>query len=316
MNEDMVSIPNSATRGRISRRIGVAIAIASGLVIAVEIAARTTRATHNRRVRDLGDKLSVTVQGSGPPVVFLHGFRGSGRYWEPQVRRLAAEHQVIIVDLLGFGESPWPADASYDVTGHLDAIHRTVDPILRARPATVVGHSMGAILAAEYARRYRGEVSGLILLNAPMFRSENEAQSRIKEMSPMAEMFSVQRFWARASCDLVCAFRPLLFKIAPRLEPDIPPHVARDAVLHRWESFDRTLRNVVLRSNVEQTMRELSSMPMTILHGTEDHITDRDRLEAIAAETGATLVFIPGDHNMYLRNPDEVVERIAEALKR
>jgi len=160
------------------------------------------------------------------------------------------------------------------------------------------------------------EVSGLIVLDAPMFRSEGEAQSRIKEMSPMASMFSVQRFWARVSCDLVCAFRPLLFRIAPRLEPDIPPDVARDAVLHRWESFDRTLRNVVLRSNMEQTLRALVPLPITILHGTEDRITDRVRLEAIAAETGAKLVFLPGDLDMYLRHPDEVVSQIAIALDR
>ena len=311
----MPGVENKAKRGRISKRIGMVIGIVSALVIAVEISARITRSTHNRRARYLGHKLSVTVVGSGLPVVFLHGFRGSGRYWEPHVRKLAADHQVIIVDLLGFGESPWPADAPYDVAGHLDAIHGTVGPILRGRPATVVGHSMGAILAAEYARQYRGEVSGLILLNAPMFRSKAEARSRIKEMSPMAAMFAVQRFWARASCDLVCAFRPLLYRIAPRLELDIPPHVARDAVLHRWESFDRTLRNVVLRSNVEETLRALTPLPVTILHGTDDGITDRQRLDAITAETGATLVFIPGDHNMYLRNPDEVVGRIAEALK-
>ena len=184
------------SKGRtISKRIGMALGIMASVVVAVEIAARTTRATHNRRVRHLGDKLNITVAGSGPPVIFLHGFRGSGRYWEPQVRKLAPDHQIIVVDLLGFGESPWPAASTYSVAEHLDAIHRTVEPIMRGRRATVVGHSMGAILAAEYARRYRDEVSRLIVLNPPMFRSEGEAQSRIKEMSPMAAMFSVQRFW-------------------------------------------------------------------------------------------------------------------------
>ncbi|MEO8217626.1 MAG: alpha/beta hydrolase [Acidobacteriota bacterium] len=288
----------------------------AGIVLAVEIAARTTRATHNWRVRSLGDKLHISVTGSGTPVIFLHGFRGSGRYWEPQVRKLATNHQIIIVDLLGFGESPWPEDVSYDVATHLDAIHRTVEPIVRGQRAAIVGHSMGAILAAEYGRRYPQEVSALILLDAPMFRSEGEAQSRIKEMSTMASMFSVQRFWARASCDLVCAFRPLLFRLAPRLEPTIPPAVARDAVLHRWKSFDRTLRNVVLRSNMERTLRALGPLPITILQGSADRITDPGRLKAIATETGARLIFLPGDHNMYLRHPDEVVQQIAEALNR
>ena len=312
----MVDRAKSRTVQTISRRAGMVFGILAAVVAAVEIAARITRSTHNQRVRNLGDHLHVSVAGSGPPVIFLHGFRGSGRYWGPQVLTLAANHQIIIVDLLGFGESPWPADSSYDVAAHLDAIHRTVAPLVNGRRATIVGHSMGAILAAEYARRYRDEVSALIVLNAPMFRSEDEGRLRIKEMSPMAAMFSMQRFWARASCDLVCAFRPLLFRFAPGLDREVPPAVARDAVLHRWESFDRTLQNVVLRSNMEQTLRALVPLPITILHGTEDHITDRDRLEAIAAETGATLLFLRGDHNMYLRDPHAVLQPIAAVLNR
>ncbi len=299
-----------------SKTLTVALGIAAALILAVELAARITRATHNRRVASLGDRLHVTVQGTGAPVVFLHGFRGSGRYWDPAIATLASQHQIIVIDLLGFGESPWPEASSYDERDHLEAIHRTLLPIVNGQRATMVGHSMGAILAAEYARRYRDEVSGLIVLNAPMFRSEAEAKTKIKEMSPMAAMFSVQRVWARVSCDLVCAFRPILFKLAPLMEPDIPPQVARDSVLHRWESFDGTLRKVVLRSNLEQTLRELRPLPITILHGTDDRITDRPRLEEIAAATGATLRFLPGDHNMFLRDPAGVTRAIETALDR
>ena len=291
----------------ISRRLVISGAVVAVVVIAIELAAVSTRAAHNRRVRHLRGGLNVTVVGSGDPVIFLHGFRGSGRYWEPHVRRLADKHQVIIVDLLGFGYSPWPADAAYDADEHVDAIRRAVAPVTPGRKATVVGHSAGAILAAEYTRQHRDHVARLVLLNAPMFRSEEEAKARIKEMSPMAEMFSVQRFWARASCDLVCAFRRVLLRVAPRLEPNVPAHVARDAVLHRWESFDRTLRNVVLRSRLEETLRAIQPMRTTIIHGTEDRITDRARLEGIATAVGADLIFLTGGHNIFLSSPDDVV---------
>ena len=305
---------NRRGRRTISRRVRVAAGVIAITVIAIELAARATRASHNRRASHLGQKLHTTISGTGAPVFFLHGFRGSGRYWEPHVRRLAPNHQVIVVDILGFGHSPWPADARYDVEEHLRAIHRTITPLVGGQRVTVVGHSMGAILAAEYAREYHDEVSGLVLSNAPMFRSESEAKARIREMSPMAAMFSVQRFWARASCDLVCAFRPLLFQIAPRLEPDVPPHVARDAVLHRWESFDRTLRKVVLQSRLEETLRSIAPLPITIIHGTDDRVTDRERLEETAAATEAKLVFVRGGHNIYLSDPDEVVRHVAAAL--
>ena len=112
---------SSRTRkSRNAKRIGLAIGIAAAFVAAVEIAARGTHAAHNHRVRNLGDILNIIVAGSGPPVIFLHGFRGSGRYWEPQLRQLAAHHQIIIVDLLGFGESPWPADSAYDTSATLE----------------------------------------------------------------------------------------------------------------------------------------------------------------------------------------------------
>lgn len=307
---------NGSGRRSISRGMRLAAGVFAVAVLAIELAARVTRASHNRRVGHLGQRLHATVSGSGAPVVFLHGFRGSGWYWEPHVRRLAENRQVIVVDLLGFGYSPWPADASYDVEDHLGAIHRTIKPIVGEQGVTVVGHSMGAILAAEYARKYREEVRGLVVLNAPMFRSESEAKTRIKEMSPMAAMFSVQRFWARASCDLVCAFRPILFKVAPRLEPDVPAHVARDAVLHRWESFDRTLRKVVLESRLEDTLRSIVPLPITMIHGSDDRITDRDRLETTAAAIGADLVLVRGGHNVYLENPDDVMRHLTAALDR
>lgn len=307
---------NRKRRRRISRSIALGAGFLAAAFVAVEIAAKATRASHNRRASHLGDRLHVKVSGSGSPVVFLHGFRGSGRYWEPHVRKFAARHQVITIDLLGFGYSPWPDDARYDVQEHLSAIRRTIRPLVGDQKVTLVGHSMGAILAAEYALEYRDEVEGLVLLNPPLFRSAEGAKRQIREMSPMAAMFSVQRFWARASCDLLCALRPVLFQIAPRLAPDVPPEVARDAVLHRWESFDRTLRQVVLRSNLGRTLRSIPRMPIAIIHGTDDRVTDRERLEQAAAATGATLSFVPGGHNIYIENPEEVIERIDAALQR
>lgn len=155
----MLKLNSSGTRV-ISRRLRLAAGVLAVAVVAIELAARTTRASHNRRVRHLGQSLNVTVMGSGPQVVLVHGFSGSGRYWQPHVRRLAQHPQVILVDLLGFGYSRWPPDASYDVEEHLTAIHRTVRPIVGAQRISVVGHSMGAILAAEYARKYQGKWVG------------------------------------------------------------------------------------------------------------------------------------------------------------
>lgn len=44
--------------------------------------------------------------GAGPPLLLIHGLGATRRIWDPQIERLAAEREVIAVDMPGFGESP------------------------------------------------------------------------------------------------------------------------------------------------------------------------------------------------------------------
>ena len=64
--------------------------------------------------------------GSGAPIVFLHGIGGTHRYWltgaEPPV---FPRHETLLVDLLGFGDSPQPW-CRYTVDRHLDALNAEI----------------------------------------------------------------------------------------------------------------------------------------------------------------------------------------------
>jgi pimeloyl-ACP methyl ester carboxylesterase len=297
------------TRFRFLR--GLAIVIVA-LVAAVEISARVTRWSHNRGALPLDGNLFVRAAGSGKPVLFLHGFRGSGRYWGNHFDAVRGK-RLIYVDLLGFGRSPWPL-VGYTTGEHVEAIRRSIRPYTQDQKLTIVGHSLGAILALELARLHPDDVERIIVLGLPVFESETEARQRVHEMSSMAATFSLQPFAARASCDLLCAFRPLLWHAAPCLDRRVPPEVARDAVLHRWESFDRTLRNVVLRSRAAETMRALHGIPVTIIQGRDDHVTDPQRLREIASASGAELLIVPGDHNAFLENPEQITAIVAARL--
>jgi pimeloyl-ACP methyl ester carboxylesterase len=294
---------------RLGRRILIAVIV---IVAIVEIFARVTRWTHNRRVAGLGDRLSVRVSGSGKPVVFLHGFRGSGSYWGEHFNSIPGL-RAIRPDLLGFGNSRWPL-TSYTTAEHIAAVRRSIAPYTGGRKITVVGHSMGAILALEWARRYPSEIDRVIVLNLPLFQNERDARKRLRALSEMASAFAVQPFLARSSCDLLCALRPIAWHAAPLIEPDIPAEVARDAVMHRWESFDRTLRNVVLGSRAGETMMAIRGIPITIIHGQQDNVSDHSVLRNAAAAAGAELLFVPGDHNAFLRRPEMIGRMIVQRV--
>lgn len=80
-----------------------------------------------------------------------------------------------------------------------------------------------------------------------MFEGEDDARRRLHEISHIGALFSLNRFLARKACTLMCAFRSLLEEVLPRLEPDLPPKVVLDALLHDWPAADGAFRILLLR---------------------------------------------------------------------
>ncbi len=90
-------------------------------------------------------------RGTGKPLLLIHGLGGSWRTWMPVLDRLAAEREVIAIDLPGFGETPpLPGEVS------MDTLAEAVTSFLATHDLTgvdVAGNSMGARLVLELARR-------------------------------------------------------------------------------------------------------------------------------------------------------------------
>lgn len=107
-------------------------------------------------------ELAHRRQGSGPPVVILHGLLGSGRNWQGIAAALASRFDVVLPDLRNHGGSPWDADAGYpalvaDVLALLDRLG-----LARVR---LVGHSMGGKVAMLLALRSPGRVERLVVVD-------------------------------------------------------------------------------------------------------------------------------------------------------
>ncbi len=124
--------------------------------------------------------LAIRGEGTGTPLVFLHALGASSRYWSGRLGALAATHRCVLPDLLGFGQSPKPSDCAYAISDHLDALTTTLtDQGLASEPIVLVGHSLGAILAIEYASRFPEHVRSVILLGLPRYTSSSEARTYI-----------------------------------------------------------------------------------------------------------------------------------------
>jgi pimeloyl-ACP methyl ester carboxylesterase len=104
------------------------------------------------------------TQGSGVPVVLLHGFGLDQRMWDDQVPALAERFTVIRYDLRGYGRSSLPVSGPYS---HAEDLHDLLGA-LNARPAHVVGLSNGARIATRFAVTHPKAVRSLMLVDAAL----------------------------------------------------------------------------------------------------------------------------------------------------
>jgi pimeloyl-ACP methyl ester carboxylesterase len=102
-----------------------------------------------------GEHRSLTVnavrRGAGPPLLLLHGIGHRWQAWEPVLDRLAEVHEVIALDLPGFGESPMPADGMpLDMPSTVARFPGLLAELGVVRPH-VAGNSLGGAIALELA---------------------------------------------------------------------------------------------------------------------------------------------------------------------
>jgi 4,5:9,10-diseco-3-hydroxy-5,9,17-trioxoandrosta-1(10),2-diene-4-oate hydrolase len=122
----------------------------------VDFAGRLRSATVARASVDYVDV------GTGESIVLLHGIAGRWQNWIQNIPRLAVGHRVIALDFPGFGGSPLPRPR---VTVSLYA--RVVEELcakLDLGPVTLVGHSLGGLVAMEVAGRFPQRVKRAILV--------------------------------------------------------------------------------------------------------------------------------------------------------
>lgn len=114
-----------------------------------------------------------SVQGSGPPLILIHGIGAARDTWRFAMPLLTQRFTVVSYDLRGHGSSPVPETAF-----GLDELVADLERV-RVRSgmeqAHFAGHSLGGMIGPAYARRYPDRVRSLSLLSTAAFRTEEDS---------------------------------------------------------------------------------------------------------------------------------------------
>lgn len=200
--------------------------------------------------------------GSGPVIIFLHGLASSSANWDPLIPLLKQKYRCISIDLVGFGESPKPQWYGYTMEDHIRDINKTIKSLRLKKKFTLVGHSLGSLLATRYARLHPKEISRLVLLSPPVYGPPKT----IKDYGARQRTSMYLRAYR-----FIRTNRNITADNVIRLSRIIPPMKFLVLNSATWLPFVRSLEQCIENQTIIQDIVEVKA-PVEIFYGLFDEV--------------------------------------------
>ncbi len=203
-----------------------------------------------------------------PPILFLHGITGSRRYWLKKVRPLARDYRLVLPDLIGFGLSPKP-HVEYTLDLYRDSVRAFVEEMgLDERPLIIVGHSLGSLIALEYAARYGSHVSRMVLLSLPRFKDSASAHAIFWRGSPHYRRLLNEHSLGETLSQIKRSGLEVTIRYLLRF----PWAVLIDSHKFTFKSLTSTLEHCLLKYQVDRILPRVPAIPTLLIHGEQDSV--------------------------------------------
>jgi pimeloyl-ACP methyl ester carboxylesterase len=268
-----------------------------------------------------GYRRAYVKAGSGPALLLIHGIGDSSDTWRPVVEQLAEHYTVIAPDLLGHGRSEKPR-ADYSVAGFANGM-RDLLTVLEVDRVTVVGHSLGGGVAAQFAYQFPHRCERLVLVGSggvgrtvsPLLRVA--AVPGVEVLMPLLGLPPI-RFASRLGAGLLRVFDTALGRDAEEILAvfdSLPNTEARQVIL-------RTLRSSIDWSGQVITMLDRAylaeGVPTLIVWGRRDAIIPlgHGRLIHTVMPGSELEIFDEAGHFPHHTDPPRFVRVLREFIER
>jgi pimeloyl-ACP methyl ester carboxylesterase len=265
--------------------------------------------------------LAVRRFGSGPPLLFVHGFPVHGATWRWLLPSLAERFECVVIDLPGLGDSDWTASSDLRFSGHARRLHALLGELGLDRVG-VVAHDTGATVARHLALQAPDRVAKLALFNTeipghrPPWIPLYQSLTRVPGSAATFRLLLRSQTFLRSGM----GFREFysdrrLFDDRTRLARYVDPLVGSprrtDGMLRylgglTWDEVD----------SLSRRHAELK-MPVLFLWGEDDRTFPVDRAEPMVRQLGGPTRFVRIPHASLMpheERPDFVLEQLVPFL--
>jgi pimeloyl-ACP methyl ester carboxylesterase len=270
-----------------------------------------------------GQTLHYVEQGSGPPIVMIHGLGGQLRnFGRPMVDDLARDYRVIRVDRPGSGYSPRDSGTSARLRVQAEAIAELIRILKLDRPL-IVGHSLGGALALSIALNHPDVVGGLALI-APLtqVQSIDDVPPVFKPLVIRSPAMRKAVAWTVATpMGMMRGEKALVEVFAPEPVPADFGTEGGGLLAMRPGNFYATSTDLVdLEGELEGMVERYPTLtvPVSILYARADNLLDYQlHGERTASEIrGAEIELVEGGHMLPFTQPELTAAFVRRAAAR
>lgn len=266
---------------------------------------------HAKQVAAFGSaRVSYLEAGDGAPLLLLHGIGSGANSWKFQLEGLSDRHRVVAWDAPGYGQSTvietlTPSTADYATAAMTLAGERGMDRF------HLVGHSLGALIAARVAADNPSRIMSLTLASIATGHAQLPEEERVR--------------LRRGRLDDLGALGPrgMAEKRGPRLVSPDAPEAVRQAVIDTMaavtvEGYTRAVNLLSQGDTMADVARLDAQLAVQFVFGADDIVTTPEQNWRVAAlRPGAPLTVIPdAGHAVYLEQPAAFNRVIAEFVRR
>lgn len=243
-------------------------------------------------------------RNSKQTILFIHGIGNSALAWADVIGRLPDGVSVIAIDLMGFGKSPCPSWAVYDAKTQARSVIATLLRYRVRSKLTIVGHSLGALVAVEVAKSYPTLVKNLVLCSPPFYKISEKAILRVSRDKLLGDLYELIRRYP----DQFVAIAGLAAKLGVVNKAF---SVTSDNVTTYMAALEACIINQTALDDAKKVNK-----PMTIIHGSLDPVVILANIKSLVrSNPQAHLVSVMAGHEVMGRYVPIVVREIERNIQ-
>ena len=241
-------------------------------------------------------------------MVFLHGISADSDTWKRTFAHLSKEKdlatvRIVALDLLGFGKSLKADWLKYNETEYNKALDVALRRLKIKGKRILVGHSMGSLIAANYAVNFenRIDLDRLILVSPPVLMAD--------ELAKLPDKAYAKSYSALHRIAVTVPAAETIAKLVQRFSSFRSEYV-------KTAAFERSMENIILNRKNYQTFTDLR-VPTVIIHGHFDPLVMGSNLRRAAKRNPRYVKYVSviGQHDLSVGKRAKILLEIRKMLK-